>query len=131
MIGDGSRTQPPLGNQGNDLPRLGGHNPHNTHIVANAGNASQDARGAWHDMQQQQGKNVQARHPPLLRVPRRDQLIALLQEQLGLEFRPIGRPMYTKLHSDEVNQAQFPKDFRVLEFHTFSGENPIYDGTCC
>ncbi|XP_058202643.1 uncharacterized protein LOC131317078 [Rhododendron vialii] len=35
----------------------------------------------------------------------------------------MGRPIYTKPHSDEVDQLLFPKGFRVPEFLTFSGED--------
>ncbi|KAH7855667.1 hypothetical protein Vadar_027466 [Vaccinium darrowii] len=53
----------------------------------------------------------------------RDQIIALLQEQLGPEFRPMGRPIYTRPYSNEVENESFPKGYRVPEFHLFFGED--------
>lgn len=79
--------------------------------------------GAW-QAHQQHGQNVPLRPPPIVQILGRDQIIALLQEQLGPEFVPLGRPRYTKPHSEEVDQTHFPKGYRVSEFHTFSGEDP-------
>ena len=84
----------------------------------------QDMRGTWpwqmgQQVPHQQGQNNMNNHGPM-----RDQVVAILQEQLGPEFRPIGRPMYTKPYIDAVDNEHFPKGYRVPEFHTFSGEDP-------
>ena len=78
----------------------------------------QDNRGPWLGNMNQ--------GPPFVpqQGPVREQVLALLQEQLGPGFRPVGRPMYTKPHVDAVEQEHFPKGYRVPEFHTFSGEDP-------
>lgn len=117
---EGSQT-----NQGHVPPPAGGQM---TYPPGGQEVFMQDARGAW-PLQTARGQNDQA-HSPQARPPPpppqvgRDQIIAVLREQLGPDFRPIGRPMYTKPHPDEIDQQGFPKGFRVPEFHVFSGENP-------
>ncbi|KAH7839915.1 hypothetical protein Vadar_010318 [Vaccinium darrowii] len=47
------------------------------------------------------------------------------KEQLSLEFRPMGRPIYTRPYLDEVENESFPMGYRVREFYWFSGEDTL------
>ncbi|KAH7834933.1 hypothetical protein Vadar_021083 [Vaccinium darrowii] len=47
--------------------------------------------------------------------------------QLGPEFRPIRKLIYTRPYSGKVENEFFPKGYRVPEFHLFSGED-IHEG---
>ncbi|XP_058217449.1 uncharacterized protein LOC131328528 [Rhododendron vialii] len=103
--------RPPHGGQGSAKDKNVSH-----------AHSAPETRGANPGMNLQ----VQEAGPRPLPVPNmigRDQVLDLLQVQLGPGFRPVGRPMYRKPHTEEVDGEPFPMGHRVPEFQTFTGEN--------
>ena len=63
---------------------------------------------------------------PYQQVPalmNRDQVVEIIQEQLGPNMQVYGRPSYRKPYNEAIDRVELPRGYKIPDFALFSGEN--------